>query len=185
MNAEEMQFKMPEPSTTGLIPPPLSLQGTFLQDIFLLLRKLAVYWGVWNKEATWRVNPLWGGACLSIDLPVLEILKKTKKTQLHSSVGEQDSSVNWTPRKKEDPAHFILWGPHFVVCVWNPVLRVLIHHGWLWTHQVTAGWQQKTNPKLAPTWWSGWQRQSPGMFCQKPGQGKTEFPQPPFPSIFL
>lgn len=52
MNAEEMQCKVPESSTTGLIPPPWGLQGILLQeDIFLLLKKLTMYWGVQNKEA--------------------------------------------------------------------------------------------------------------------------------------
>lgn len=57
MNAEEMQCEVPESSTTGLIPPPLGLQGTHLQDIFLLLGKLAMYRGLQNKEARWREKP--------------------------------------------------------------------------------------------------------------------------------
>ena len=157
MNAEDMQCKISESSTTGLISPPLSPQGTLLQDVCLLLRKLAMYWGIWNKEAIWRVNPQWKGTHLSVDLPVPEILTGEKKKKLYSSVGAPDSLVNWTPRKKKEPGHFIPWGTHFVmVCLELGVKRVL-HPGWFWTHQATAGWQGKRNPKLAPTWRSKWQ----------------------------
>lgn len=54
MNAKHTRWRVPESSTAGLFPPHLGLHGSLLQDLFLLLRKLGMYWGILNKEAIWN-----------------------------------------------------------------------------------------------------------------------------------
>lgn len=174
MNAEEMQCKVPKSSTTSLIPPPPSLQGTHLQDTFLLLRKLAMYWGIRNKEAKMKSKTLVKRKTSHL-LTFQSQGEKKKMPQLHPCERKPDSSINTQKEGRSNSFYFLL-------CTF--VLKE--SYSWLVLDSPSHSWvtteaESQTSSHLAVQMAK---TKSLGTFCPKPNGQETEFPQPSLPAHF-
>lgn len=96
----------------------------------------------------------------------------------------QIAQLNEHPEIKEDPAHFIPRGLHFVICVWNPVFKKVLFMTGFGLTMPQLGDNRRGTPDYLPHGGSNGKRQSPGTIARSPVYGKPNLLNLLFPGYF-